>query len=139
MPYCAGTFFQEFNYKCFCKITTMYDSKFVCEHGLKWRNERLDTSLLNTDRGQCEHLMSELEVSMQHCNRSFSSLYSSQDIQLLDKTLNVILQTFMIQLEGGDKLRAMKRLEVPPMDKTLVTAKSLTCEIELLAVNQQVY
>lgn len=26
----------------------------------------------------------------------------------------------MIQLEGGDKLRAMKRLEVPAMDKTLV-------------------
>ncbi|KAF4112869.1 hypothetical protein G5714_005414 [Onychostoma macrolepis] len=64
----------------------MYDSKFGCEHGLKWRNERLDTSLLNTAKGQCEHLMSKLE-------------------------------TFMIQLEGGDKLRAMKRLEVPPMDK----------------------
>lgn len=27
---------------------------------------------------------------------------------------------FMIQLEGGDKLRAMKRLEVPAMDKTPV-------------------
>ncbi|RXN22632.1 xenotropic and polytropic retrovirus receptor 1 [Labeo rohita] len=79
--------YQEFNYKCFCKVTIKYDSKFSCERGLKWRNEMLDTSLLNTDRGKCEHLMSKLE-------------------------------TFMIQLEGGDKLRAMKRLEIPPMDKT---------------------
>ncbi|XP_026068545.1 xenotropic and polytropic retrovirus receptor 1 homolog [Carassius auratus] len=100
--------YQEFNYKCFCKITTMYDSKFGCEHGLKWRNERLDTSLLNTDRGKCEHFMSKLE-------------------------------TFMIQLEGGDKLRVMKRLEVPPMDKITVITKSLICEIKLLAVIQQAY
>ncbi|XP_077087159.1 xenotropic and polytropic retrovirus receptor 1 homolog, partial [Siphateles boraxobius] len=80
--------YQEFNYRCFCKITIMYDSVFASEHGQKWRNERLDTSLLNTDIGKCEHLRSKLE-------------------------------TFMIQLEGGDKLRAMKRLEVPGMDKTL--------------------
>lgn len=37
----------------------------------------------------------------------------------------------MIQLEGGDKLRAMKRLEVPPMDKTPVRTNSVTCEILL--------
>lgn len=30
----------------------------------------------------------------------------------------------MIQLEGGDRLRAMKRLEVPPMDKTPVRTNS---------------
>ncbi|XP_073807693.1 xenotropic and polytropic retrovirus receptor 1 homolog isoform X2 [Danio rerio] len=80
--------YQELNYKCLCKITIMYDSKFGSERGLKWRNERLDTSLLNTDRSKCEHLMSKLE-------------------------------TFMIQLEGGDKLRAAKRLEVTNLDKTL--------------------
>uniref|UniRef100_A0A672NQV4 EXS domain-containing protein n=1 Tax=Sinocyclocheilus grahami TaxID=75366 RepID=A0A672NQV4_SINGR len=71
-----------------------------CEHGLKWRNERLDTSLLKTDTGKCEYLMAKLE-------------------------------TFMIQLEEGDKLRAMKRLEIPPMDKTPVRTNGLTCEILL--------
>ncbi|XP_056602947.1 xenotropic and polytropic retrovirus receptor 1-like isoform X2 [Triplophysa dalaica] len=79
--------YQEFNYRCFCKITVMYDSKFASEYGLKWRNERLDLSLLNTEQKKCEHLMSKLEI-------------------------------FMLQLEGGDKIRAMKRLEVPQIGST---------------------
>jgi len=63
----------------------MYDSKFASEHGQKWRNERLDTSLLNRDRGKCEHVMSKLEVRMQDFNCSFSSFHSLQNIQFLDQ------------------------------------------------------
>lgn len=62
--------------------------------GLNWRWECRTVTLVN------------------FINYRTSSLWISK--------LNVILQTFMIQLEGGDKLRAMKRLEVPAMDKTLV-------------------
>uniref|UniRef100_A0A671KH29 SPX domain-containing protein n=1 Tax=Sinocyclocheilus anshuiensis TaxID=1608454 RepID=A0A671KH29_9TELE len=91
------------------------------------------TKRRRTNLKQIKIAVGELYLSL-----AFLQKYQVLYIQLLDKTLNVILQTFMIQLEGGDKLRAMKRLEVPPMDKTPVRTKSLTCEIKLLAVNQQV-
>ncbi|XP_066511059.1 solute carrier family 53 member 1-like [Hoplias malabaricus] len=74
--------FQELNYKGFYKITKKYDANFVCEHGLQWRTERLDTSFLNTERTSCEQMMLRLE-------------------------------TFMLQLEGGNKQKAMRRLELP--------------------------
>ncbi|XP_060739217.1 solute carrier family 53 member 1-like [Tachysurus vachellii] len=75
--------YQELNYQGFYKITKKYDAKIPSERGLQWRTEKLDTSLLHTERGSCEEIMCRLE-------------------------------TFMLQLEGGNEEKALKRLELPP-------------------------
>ncbi|XP_017307517.1 xenotropic and polytropic retrovirus receptor 1 homolog [Ictalurus punctatus] len=74
--------YQELNYQGFYKITKKYDAKLPSERGLQWRTERLDTSLLHTERHSCEEMMFRLE-------------------------------TFMLQLEGGNEEKALRRLELP--------------------------
>ncbi|XP_062874372.1 xenotropic and polytropic retrovirus receptor 1 homolog [Trichomycterus rosablanca] len=77
--------YQELNYKAFCKLTKRSDATLLSERGLQWRSERLDTSMLYTERSNCKEMMFRLE-------------------------------TFMLQLEGGNEERAMRSLEIPPRE-----------------------
>ncbi|XP_030647637.1 xenotropic and polytropic retrovirus receptor 1, partial [Chanos chanos] len=56
--------YQELNYTSFCRILKKYESMFELGQGLKWKNEKLDTSPLNREKGQCHQLMSKLEIFM---------------------------------------------------------------------------
>uniref|UniRef100_W5KK34 Uncharacterized protein n=1 Tax=Astyanax mexicanus TaxID=7994 RepID=W5KK34_ASTMX len=94
--------YQEINYKALHKIMKKYDAKFECEHGLQWKTERLDASVLHTERNHCGQMMFRLE-------------------------------TFMLQLEGGNKQKSMRRLKVPPRVKEQVRTRrtryfDLDCE-----------
>ncbi|XP_022523123.2 xenotropic and polytropic retrovirus receptor 1 homolog [Astyanax mexicanus] len=90
--------YQEINYKALHKIMKKYDAKFECEHGLQWKTERLDASVLHTERNHCGQMMFRLE-------------------------------TFMLQLEGGNKQKSMRRLKVPPRVKEQTAWQWITFRI----------
>lgn len=107
---------QELNYQGFYKITKKYDAKTPSERGLQWRTERLDTSLLHTERGSCEEIMCKLEVRIYWCilYKLFFQLKNPFCIFICMISVHWIAQTFMLQLEGGNEEKALKRLELPP-------------------------
>ncbi|TST10028.1 Protein FAM78A [Bagarius yarrelli] len=53
--------YQELNYQGFYKITKKYDAKIPSDRGLQWRTDKLERSLLHTEKGICEEMMMRLE------------------------------------------------------------------------------